>query len=118
MLPDVSIYIPAYNAAKTIEQCIDSILSQSIKPSKILVINDCSTDNTKDILFKYNKSIEIINNKKNMGVSYCRNLALQYLKSKFVASIDADVEISQNWIEILINKINFLGIFFNSIVHF
>ena len=105
MNSDVSIYVPAFNAENTIEECIKSILSQTIKPSKILIINDCSTDNTLKILSNFENEIEIINNKKNMGVSYSRNLAKKYLKTKFIASIDADVEIYPEWIELLVNKI-------------
>ena len=101
---EVSIYVPVYNGQSTIESCINSILSQTVKPNKILVINDNSTDKTAEILKKYSDKIEIINNKKNLGLSYIRNLATNYLKSKFIASIDADVELTNNWLEKLIDK--------------
>ena len=101
---EVSIYVPVYNGQNTIELCINSILSQTVKPNKILIINDNSTDKTGEILKKYSEKIEVINNEKNLGVSYIRNLATNYLKSKFIASIDADVELSNNWLERLIDK--------------
>tara|TARA_B100000780_G_C20998311_1_gene399382 strand:+ start:60 stop:908 length:849 start_codon:yes stop_codon:yes gene_type:complete len=101
---DISFYIPAYNAEKTIKKCIDSILGQTIKPKKILVINDCSTDSTKKILSSYGNKVETINNIKNLGVSYNRNLATRYLKSRYIASIDADVELNEDWTQILVNK--------------
>ena len=101
---EVSIYVPVYNGQNTIESCINSILSQTVKPNKILVINDNSTDETAEILKKYSDKIEIINNDKNLCVSYIRNLATNYLKSKFKASIDADVELTNNWLEKLIDK--------------
>ena len=101
---EVSIYVPVYNGQNTIESCINSILSQTVKPNKILVINDNSTDETAEILKKYSDKIEIINNEKNLGVSYIRNFATNYLKSKFIASIDADVELTNNWLEKLIDK--------------
>jgi len=101
---EVSIYVPVYNGQNTIESCLNSILSQTVKPNKILVINDNSTDETAEILKKYSDKIEIINNEKNLGVSYIRNLATNYLKSKFIASIDADVELTNNWLEKLIDK--------------
>ena len=103
---EVSIYVPVYNGQNTIESCINSILSQTVKPNKILVVNDNSTDQTAEILKKYSDKIEIINNRKNLGVSYIRNLATNYLKSKFIASIDADVELTNNWLEKLIDKAN------------
>ena len=101
---EISIYVPVYNGQNTIEACINSILSQTVKPNKILVVNDNSTDNTVEILKKYSDKIEIIDNEKNLGVSYIRNLATNYLKSKFIASIDADVELTNNWLEKLIDK--------------
>ena len=104
MADDISIYIPAYNAEKTIKECIDSILAQTIKPKKILIINDNSNDKTMDILLSYGDKIEIINNKKNMGVGYGRNLAVNHLQTKYIASIDADVELTKNWTKILVSK--------------
>ena len=72
---EVSIYVPVYNGQNTIVPCINSILSQTVKPSKILVVNDNSTDQTAEILKKFSSKIEIINNEKNLGLSYIRNLA-------------------------------------------
>ena len=64
MSSNFSIYIPAYNAERTINLCINSILSQTIKPEVILVINDGSTDNTYKILKDYGDKIITIHNKK------------------------------------------------------
>lgn len=105
MNTDISIYVPVYNGEKTIEKCINSILKQTIQPKKILIINDKSEDKTSEILTKYLDKIEVINNEKNMGVSYARNFAIKNLKTKYIASIDADVELSNNWLEQLINII-------------
>ena len=72
----VSIYIPAYNAEKTIKDCIYSVLNQSKKFDEIIVIDDNSIDNTLKILKKF-KNIKIIENKKNMGLGYNRNLGIK-----------------------------------------
>ena len=111
---EISIYIPVYNGEKTIKQCIDSILDQTKIPKKILVINDNSLDNTKNILENYKDKIEIINNIDNKGISYSRNFAVNYLKTKYIASIDADVVLSKNWLEtiyntMLLNKVTYVG---------
>ena len=98
---DISIYVPVYNGEKTIERCIYSILNQSLKPKNILVVNDYSSDNSLQILKKFEKNIQILNNPKNFGLSYTRNFAINELKSRFIASIDADVELEKNWLEIL-----------------
>tara|TARA_B100000989_G_C19451550_1_gene431979 strand:+ start:1 stop:864 length:864 start_codon:yes stop_codon:yes gene_type:complete len=101
---DISIYVPVYNGEKTIENCINSILSQSLKPKNIMIINDCSNDNTLEILKGYGNKINIHNNTQNSGVSYCRNLAINEIKTRFIASIDADVELEYNWLETLFDK--------------
>ena len=111
---EISIYIPVYNGEKTIKQCIDSILDQTKIPKKILVINDNSLDNTKNILENYKDKIEIINNIDNKGISYSRNFAVNYLKTKYIASIDADVVLSKNWLEtiyntMVLNKVTYVG---------
>jgi len=109
----ISLYVPAFNAEKTIEKCIKSILSQTLKPKEIIVINDCSTDNTLNILKKFNK-IKIVNNKKNLGLAKSRNIAIELSKYNFLASIDSDVVCKKNWLETLFNtmlkkKIDLIG---------
>ena len=100
MSSEVSFYIPVFNGEKTINQCIDSILHQSIKVNDILVINDFSNDHTEEILKKYSE-IKIINNEINKGLGYCRNLGVKSSQNKFIASIDADVVLDKFWLEIL-----------------
>jgi|TARA_B110000027_G_scaffold133520_1_gene162243 glycosyltransferase involved in cell wall biosynthesis len=101
----ISIYVPAFNAEKTIRLCINSILTQTLMPNKILIINDGSTDNTHKILLSFGNKITIINNPTNLGVSRSMNIANENLNTRFVAKIDADVELCPDWIELLINKI-------------
>ena len=104
MNSQISIYIPAFNAESTIKSCINSILTQTVRPLEILVINDASTDNTKNILLEFGSKINIIENPTNLGLSHSMNIAHNYLKTKFIAKIDADVELCSNWIELLIKK--------------
>ena len=102
MSNNISLYIAAYNAEKTIEKSIKSILQQTLKPKEIIVINDCSTDKTLSLLKKFNQ-IKIINNKKNYGLAKSRNIALKYSKYDLLASIDSDVICKKNWLETLFN---------------
>jgi len=102
---NISIYVPVYNGEKTIERCINSILEQSIKPSNILILNDSSSDNTLEILKKYKGLIHVKSNPSNLGLSYSRNIAINELKTRYIASIDADVELDKNWLEILYSNI-------------
>ena len=98
----ISLYIPAYNAEKTIEKSIESILQQTLIPKEIIVINDCSSDKTLSLLKNFNQ-IKIISNNKNYGLAKSRNIALKYSKYDFLASIDSDVVCEKNWLETLFN---------------
>ena len=102
MSNNISLYIAAYNAEKTIDKSIKSILQQTLKPKEIIVINDCSTDKTLSLLKNFNQ-IKIINNKKNYGLAKSRNIALKYSKYDLLASIDSDVICKRDWLEKLFN---------------
>ena len=97
----ISLYIPAYNAEKTIEKSIKSILQQTLIPKEIIVINDCSTDKTLSLLKNFNQ-VKIINNTKNYGLAKSRNVALECSKYDF-STIDPDVVCDENWLEIFFN---------------
>ena len=96
----VTIGITCFNAEKTIEKSIKSVLQQTLKPKEIIVINDCSTDKTLKLIKNFNQ-IKIINNKKNYGLAKSRNIALKYSKYNYLASIDSDVTCKKDWLEIL-----------------
>ena len=111
---DISIYVPVYNGEKTIEKCLNSILNQTLRPNNILVVNDFSNDRTSEILKKYGEKIVVHDNSKNYGLSFSRNFAINRLNSRYIASIDADVELDPKWLEILYedmrkNQITFIG---------
>ena len=105
MKKNISFYVPAYNAEKTIKDSITSIQNQSILPDEIILIDDCSTDKTVDIVKKELSNIKIIINKENMGLGYNRNLAIKESKNDLVAAIDADVVLDKYWLEKLIIEI-------------
>lgn len=88
----VSIIITAYNYEKYIERAVRSCLDQSLpkKDYEILVVNDCSTDNTKKILENYETEVRVFNLEKNVGLSAARNFAVKKAKGQFVTFLDAD----------------------------
>lgn len=87
----MSVIIPAYNCAPYIAQSIDSALMQKV-PMEIIVINDCSTDDTEAEILKYasNPTVRYIKNETNLGASGSRNLGVQMAKGKYVAFLDSD----------------------------
>lgn len=89
----VSVIVPAYNTEKYLKKCLDSLVKQTLDDIEIIVINDCSTDKTKDILEKYKrkyKNIKVINNKTNKGIGYNRNLGITKASGKYIIFVDSD----------------------------
>lgn len=76
----VSIILPIYNVASYLEEALDSILNQTLKEIEIIAVNDGSTDNSEDIIKKYQQkdSRIILFSQENQGQSVARNLALQH----------------------------------------
>ncbi len=103
----VTIIIPVYNSEKYIGKCLDSILKQTYKDFEILVINDGSKDNSKNIIDeyvqKYPKVIKAIH-QENMGVSKTRNKAIKLVNTKYIMFMDNDDFIDEDYIEVLINN--------------
>ena len=92
MVALASIIIPAYNAERFIDETIDSVIQQTYTNWELIIVNDGSTDSTKEILEKKvstDKRISIIH-QKNMGVSVARNNGIKNAKGEFIAILDAD----------------------------
>lgn len=100
----VSIILPAYNSEKTIENCIESILKQTISNWILYIVNDGSTDNTSDILDEYSLQDSRINvfHRKNHGVSSSRNFMISKVKTPYFVCIDSDDCIFPNYLEELL----------------
>ena len=94
----VSVFVPVYNDENNIENCINSILNQEYKFDEIIVVNDCSSDKTENILKKF-KNITVINNEINKGVSFSRNIGIENCKNEIIAGIDSDVELEKDWLK-------------------
>jgi len=92
---DITVIIPAYNSSHTIERAIDSIISQTVVPEQVIVIDDASTDNTALILNKIKNrelpfSFLVICNNNNLGPGTSRNSGWDIATTKWIAFLDAD----------------------------
>ena len=87
----VSVIIPAYNCEQFIRQTIESVLMQQV-PLEVIVINDCSTDGTENVIktFRDQSLIRYVRNEKNLGVAETRNRGVRLAKGKYVAFLDSD----------------------------
>ncbi len=100
----ISIVIPCYNAERYIKRCLDSIIDQTIGLDhlEINIINDCSTDSSREIIENYEKqypdNICIIDLDKNSGQSIARNIGLSYVSGDHILFVDADDCLDRNMI--------------------
>ncbi len=88
----VSIILPVYNVAPYLEETFQSIIQQSLKEIEIVAVNDGSTDNSEEIIKKWQQqdSRIILLSQKNKGQSAARNLALQYATGQYIYMMDSD----------------------------
>jgi glycosyltransferase involved in cell wall biosynthesis len=96
--PDISVIMPAFNAEKYIAESIESILNQTFQNFELIILDDASTDNTKEIILSYaqnDKRIVYVEKQSNHGPATLRNEGIQLAKGIFIALNDAD-DLSEN----------------------
>lgn len=86
----ISVFVACYNYGRFLEKCLQSILSQTRKADEILVIDDCSTDNTPEIAKRFKKKITYIRHPKNLGSSKTFNIGPKLAKGDYILAISAD----------------------------
>ncbi len=107
-IPAISVVIPMYNAEKYIEQCLESILNQTFDDYEVIIVDDCSTDNSikkvENMMPKFNERLKIIKCKKNSGgAAIPRNIGMKIARGKYILPLDNDDLILNNALEILYN---------------
>lgn len=96
----VSIVVCVRNEEKYISECINSILAQSFLDFALVIIDDMSTDNTKNIIEEFDdKRLKYFRNEKWLGISESRNNGIKHAEGEFVFFTDGDCTVSQNWVE-------------------
>lgn len=90
-MPAVSVLMPVFNAERYVKEAIDSILNQTFKDFELIVLNDASTDSSKEVVLSVQDSrIRYIENEQNQGLSFSRNRLLSEAKGVYIAWLDAD----------------------------
>jgi glycosyltransferase involved in cell wall biosynthesis len=111
----VSIIIPTYNYGIYLSTAIQSCLNQTYKPIEIIIVDDGSTDNTKDLIKEFNDSV-IYFFQNNSGVSAARNKGLELAKGNYLAFLDSDDYLTKDSIEVkmeILKKYPDIGIVFS-----
>ena len=107
-MPKVSIIVPVFNADRFLNQCVNSILKQTFVDWELLLVDDGSTDSSLSICQKYAKSDNriVIYHKENGGVSSARNIGIKYSEGEWVAFVDSDDWLEQDYLSNLIQYDN------------
>ena len=105
-IPLVSVIVPVYNTSRYLDECIQSILSQSYTRLELILIDDGSTDNSLAICQRYESLDDrvVVISKKNSGVSSARNIGINSAKGEYILFVDSDDSICENMISIMLEK--------------
>ena len=105
----VSIIMPVYNASGTIRDAVDSVLRQTYQNYELIIIEDCSKDDSLSIVRSYEQAdsrIRVIENPENKGVAFSRNAGVQAADGDYIALLDSDDVWLENKLE---QQIELLG---------
>ena len=113
----IGVIIPNYNSGIYIKRCLDSLLEQEYRVNEIIVVDDCSTDESTKIVKEYTKkynNIILLENEKNMGVSYSRNRGIENTKSEYIMFCDSDDWYEKQATKKMMEKVEDIATVFNS----
>ncbi|MCQ2522896.1 MAG: glycosyltransferase [Lachnospiraceae bacterium] len=103
----ISVIIPVYNGELTLKRAIDSILRQTYEDFELIIVNDCSTDNTESVCqeaAENDSRIIVINNTSNVGQGESRNIGLRKAKGEYIYFCDSDDYAEDKILEVLLDK--------------
>ncbi len=104
-MPFISVVIPCYNAADYIEKCLTALDRQSFKDFQAILIDDCSTDNTFEVIERFRSSHDLdlicVRNEENSGPAKSRNRGIALSTSKYVAFCDSDDWYEENYLQLM-----------------
>lgn len=90
----VSVIVPVYNAERTLERCVNSILNQTYRNLEIIMVDDASTDSSREVMLRLEQSdperIMVVFSDENRGAGGARNIALEYAHGEYLSFIDSD----------------------------
>lgn len=108
MRPTVSVIVPCFNASKTVERTLDSLIAQTLQNMEIIVVEDGSTDNTIEVLQAYKQAHPSFNiqiyQKENEGIAEARNFGLSKVTGEFIGFLDSDDYTTETMFEDLYQK--------------
>ena len=106
-LPLVTVYITSYNYDRFIKESIDSVIKQKFRDFEVIIIDDGSTDNSKQIIEQYRNHPKVtIIYQENKGLNITNNIAIKLAKGKYIMRLDADDYLNENALTVMSQKLN------------
>lgn len=103
MCPKVSVIMSAYNVEESVKRAIDSVLNQTLTDFEFVIINDCSTDKTDEIICEYvDPRITYLKHLKNRGCGWARYTGIKAAKGEYIAFLDSDDWYASDYLETLV----------------
>ena len=105
MKPKISVIVPVYNVENYVSKCLDSLFKQTYENLEIIIVDDCSTDKSKQVVSKLiegKDNVKFLTNKKNSGLSFTRNRALEVASGDYIGYIDSDDYVPYDYYEQLV----------------
>ena len=108
---DISVIIPVYNVEDFIDECLQSIVAQTLQPREVLIVNDGTPDNSREICKRYAEKHDWITiiDQENKGLSEARNTGLDHASGRYIVFLDSDDYIAPDMLAILRKKIEATG---------
>lgn len=101
----ISIVTTAYNIERYIDKCLSSLFSQTHEDIEVILVNDCSTDGTMDIVRQFEDArLKVVNHEKNLGAGWARRTGIAHATGEYVITVDGDDWIAPNFIEALVKN--------------
>ena len=100
MADDVSVVIVTYNHKNYIDVCLSSVLLN--KPLEIIIVDNCSTDGTTNLVKEKYPGVILIENKRNLGYGCGNNLGVRFAKGKYIIILNPDTKVEENWLHNLV----------------
>ena len=108
MTPKLSIIIPVYNTEVYLRECLDSVINQTLKDIEIIVVNDCSPDNSEAIILEYmskDSRIKYVKNEYNSGTLHSKTREYSSAKGEYIQSLDSDDSLELHACETIYNAL-------------
>ena len=108
--PKVSVIVPVYNVERFLRRCLDSVLTQLYDNYEVICVNDCSPDNSQDILDEYEKKyapkMRVLMNEHNLGLGKSRERAIREASGEYIMFVDSDDYLAKDYIQTYVDGLS------------